>query len=84
MHDLTLTQSAFSDAELVTRSRHGDDAAFEILADRHRPALHRALRALGGSPDLIVVAMPCGLLMLPALAWWLDRRRNRSGRASAR
>lgn len=57
MHDLTLTQGAFSDAELVTRSRHGDDAAFEILADRHRPALHRALRALGGSPDLTVVAL---------------------------
>ena len=57
MQDLTLTQGAFSDAELVTRSRHGDDTAFEILADRHRPALHRALRALGGSPDLVVVAL---------------------------
>lgn len=26
---------------------------------------------------LVVVAMPGGLFMLPALAWWLDRRRNR-------
>lgn len=29
------------------------------------------------SPYLVVLAMPGGLLMLPALAWWLDRRRNR-------
>lgn len=57
MHDLTLTQGAFSDAELVVRSRHGDDAAYEILADRHRPALHRAIHALGASPDLSVVAL---------------------------
>ena len=57
MHDLTLAQGAFSDAELVTRSRHGDDSAFEILSNRHRPALLRALRALGGSPDLTVVAL---------------------------
>ena len=35
------------------------------------------------SPYLIVVAMPCGLLMLPALAWWLDRRRGRNRRPSA-
>lgn len=35
------------------------------------------------SPYLVVVAMPCGLLMLPALAWWLDRRRGRNRRPSA-
>lgn len=29
------------------------------------------------SPYLVVLFMPGGLLMLPALAWWLDRRRNR-------
>lgn len=29
------------------------------------------------SPYLVVLMMPGGLLMLPALAWWLDRRRNR-------
>lgn len=57
MHDLTLSQGAFTDAELVARSRHGEDAAFETLADRHRAALHRALRALDGSPDLAVVAL---------------------------
>ena len=30
------------------------------------------------SPYLVVIALPGGLLMLPVLAWWLDRReRNR-------
>lgn len=29
------------------------------------------------SPYLVILAMPGGMLMLPALAWWLDRRRNR-------
>ena len=28
------------------------------------------------SPYLVVLAMPGGMLMLPALAWWLDRRRD--------
>ncbi len=30
------------------------------------------------SPYLTVLVLPGGLLMLPALAWWLDRRRNRN------
>ncbi|HYH42498.1 MAG TPA: hypothetical protein VD867_10970 [Burkholderiales bacterium] len=30
------------------------------------------------SPYLVVVVMPGGLFLLPALAWWLDRRRNRN------
>ena len=30
------------------------------------------------SPYLVVLALPGSALMLPALAWWLDRRRNRS------
>jgi hypothetical protein len=30
------------------------------------------------SPYLVIGVMPGGFLMLPALAWWLDRRRNRS------
>jgi len=29
------------------------------------------------SPYLMVLVMPGGLLALPALAWWLDRRRLR-------
>ena len=31
------------------------------------------------SPYLVVLVMPGGFFMLPALAWWLDRRRNRIG-----
>ncbi len=30
------------------------------------------------SPYLVVVVMPGGFFMLPALSWWLDRRRNRA------
>lgn len=30
------------------------------------------------SPYLLVLALPGSFLMLPALAWWLDRRRNRN------
>lgn len=29
------------------------------------------------SPYLMLISMPGGFLMLPALAWWLDRRRSR-------
>ena len=29
------------------------------------------------SPYLVVLAMPGGLIALPVLAWWLDRRRMR-------
>jgi hypothetical protein len=35
------------------------------------------------SPYLVVLVMPGGMLMLPALAWWLDRRRNRKGTGAA-
>lgn len=34
------------------------------------------------SPYLVVVVMPGGFAMLPALAWWLDRRRNRAPRVA--
>ena len=30
------------------------------------------------SPYLVVFVMPGGFAMLPILAWWLDRRRNRA------
>ena len=43
-----------------------------------RDALYRQLRALSYlSPYLVVLALPGSFLMLPALAWWLDRRRGR-------
>jgi hypothetical protein len=30
------------------------------------------------SPYLVVIVMPGGFAVLPVLAWWLDRRRNRN------
>ena len=36
------------------------------------------------SPYLVIVMMPGGFFLLPALAWWLDRRRNRAPSPSAR
>ena len=29
------------------------------------------------SPYLVIIVMPGGFAILPVLAWWLDRRRNR-------
>lgn len=44
--------------------------------DRAQLAQH--LRRLSRiSPYLVVLVMPGGFFVLPALAWWLDRRRNR-------
>ena len=43
-----------------------------------RAELRAHLRRLSNiSSYLVVLAMPGSFLMLPALAWWLDRRRNR-------
>jgi len=36
------------------------------------------------SPYLVVLVMPGGFFMLPVLAWWLDRRRNRGDRSAPR
>ena len=35
------------------------------------------------SPYLVIIVMPGGFAMLPALAWWLDRRRNRRALGAA-
>lgn len=44
--------------------------------DKMQLALH--LQRLSQiSPYLVILVMPGGFFMLPALAWWLDRRRNR-------
>ena len=42
-----------------------------------RRDLYQQLQALSHlSPYLVVLALPGSFLMLPALAWWLDRRRG--------
>jgi hypothetical protein len=35
------------------------------------------------SPYLVVLIMPGGIFLLPALAWWLDRRRRKRDRQAA-
>jgi len=46
------------------------------LEDRTELRVHlRRLSSL--SPYLVVMVLPGSFLMLPALAWWLDRRRGR-------
>ena len=35
------------------------------------------------SPYLVILVMPGGFAMLPALAWWLDRRRQARARAQS-
>ncbi len=48
------------------------------VEDRAELRVH--LRRLSNlSPYLVVLALPGSFIMLPALAWWLDRRRNRTG-----
>ena len=44
--------------------------------DKHLLSQHlKRLSAL--SPYLVILVMPGGFFVLPALAWWLDRRRLR-------
>lgn len=50
-----------------------------------RAELRGHLRRLSNlSPYLVVLALPGSFLLLPALAWWLDRRRNRARLAEPR
>jgi len=56
----------------------------QLWTPEDRAELRGHLRRLSNiSPYLIVLAMPGSFLMLPALAWWLDRRRNRPGLGAA-
>ncbi|MCX8017600.1 MAG: hypothetical protein N2690_06870 [Rhodocyclaceae bacterium] len=48
------------------------------VAERHQ--LIEQLHALAHlSPYLVILALPGSFLLLPVLAWWLDRRRDRRG-----
>ncbi len=59
---------------LLMKSRNKQ---YWTLDDRAELKVH--LRRISGiSPYLLVLALPGSFLLLPALAWWLDRRRNRS------
>lgn len=43
-----------------------------------RTLMLQEFHALAGlSPYLVPIVMPGGVLLLPLLAWWLDRRRDR-------
>jgi hypothetical protein len=58
---------------LLMKSRNGQRWTTE-----EKQELREHLRRLSSiSHYLVVLAMPGGVLLLPALAWWLDRRRNR-------
>jgi hypothetical protein len=50
--------------------------------DKHELMTH--LRHMSKvSPYIAVIMLPGGLLMLPALSWWLDRRRGKRATAKA-
>jgi len=58
---------------LLMKPRNGERWTRE---DRRKLKAH--LRRLSSiSRYFVVLALPGGILMLPALAWWLDRRRSR-------
>jgi hypothetical protein len=58
---------------LLMKSRNGQRWTREDK--RELMAYLRRLSSI--SRYLVVLAMPGGVLLLPALAWWLDRRRSR-------
>jgi hypothetical protein len=58
---------------LLMKSRNGQRWTREDK--RELKAYLRRLSSI--SRYLVVLAMPGGVLLLPALAWWLDRRRSR-------
>lgn len=61
--------------------KHRNGGAW-TLDERHQ--LIEQLHALVHlSPYLVVLALPGSFLVLPALAWWLDRRRLRRALAAA-
>ncbi|BBI99841.1 hypothetical protein FGKAn22_15340 [Ferrigenium kumadai] len=64
---------------LLMKHRNG-----ERWSEEERAVLLRDLRALSNlSPYLVPLVMPGGVLLLPVLAWWLDRRHHRRVAAGA-
>jgi hypothetical protein len=64
---------------LLMKPRNGEPWTPE---DRER--LRACLKRLSvASPYLVLVIMPGGIFFLPALAWWLDRRRRKRDRQAA-
>lgn len=58
---------------LLMKQRNGQHWSAE-----ERRLLREQLRAMSRlSPYLVMLALPGSLLLLPMLAWWLDRRRQR-------
>ena len=57
---------------LLMKQRNGSWTAEERAELKDRLG---ALRRI--SPYLVALALPGSILFLPALAWWLDRRRGR-------
>lgn len=58
---------------LLMKHRNGDRWSRD-----ERRQLRQQLQALADlSPYLFVMVLPGSVLILPALAWWLDRRRQR-------
>ncbi len=58
---------------ILMKHRNGEQWSKE-----ERELLLRDLRALSHlSPYLIPLLLPGGVLILPLLAWWVDRRRKR-------
>jgi hypothetical protein len=57
---------------LMMQHRNG-----ETWTSDDRVKLIQELRALAGlSPYLVPILLPGGILFLPLLAWWMDRRRT--------
>jgi len=58
---------------LLMKPRNG-----QRWTQKDKQELRAHLRRLSSiSRYLVVLALPGGVLLLPALAWWLDRRRSR-------